>query len=131
MNIPKPLLAMIDVVTIQVRTEVDGKPTRRTMAVTEVESFHPKTKDLLTREVFSWNPKNDAYRFNGQSHLLEKHMEKMGLGEEEVRKELNRRKTVLEWMARRKIRKYTEVAGVIREYYTNPDRIHRKARMGG
>ena len=131
MNIPKPLLAMIDVVTIQARTEVDGKPTRRTMAVTEVESFHPKTKDLLTREVFSWNPKNDAYRFNGQSHLLEKHMEKMGLGEEEVRKELNRRKTVLEWMARRKIRKYTEVAGVIREYYTNPDRIHRKARMGG
>ncbi len=131
MNIPKPLLAMIDVVTIQARTEIDGKPTRRTMTVTEVESFESKTKDLVTREVFSWNPRSDAFRFSGRSHLLEKHMEKMGLGEEEVRMELNRRKTVLEWMAKRKIRKYTEVASVIREYYANPDRIYRKARMSG
>jgi flagellar protein FlaI len=131
MNIPKPLLAMIDVVTIQARTEVDGKPTRRTAVVAEVESFKSPTKELLMNEVFSWNPRGDSFRFSGRSHILEKHMEKTGLDEEEVRKELQRRKSVLEWMTDKNIRKYTEVANVIREYYTNPDRIYRKARMGG
>jgi len=131
MNIPKPLLAMIDAVTIQVRTEIDGKPTRRTAAVTEVVSFDPKTKELLLNDVFTWNPKRDSFRFMGRSHILEKNMEKMGLSEEEVRKEMQRRKTVLEWMARKNIRKYTEVANIIREYYANPERIYRKARMSG
>jgi flagellar protein FlaI len=131
MNIPKPLLAMIDVVTIQARTEVDGKPTRRTAAVAEVESFKSPTKELLTNEVFGWTPRDDSFRFSGRSHILEKHMEKTGMDEKEVQKELQRRKTVLEWMTEKNIRKYTEVAKVIREYYTNPDRIYRKARMGG
>jgi len=131
MNIPKPLLAMIDVVTIQVRTEIDGTPTRRTAAITEVKSFNHSTKELLTNEVFSWNPRNDSFQFTGQSHLLEKHMEKTGLSEEDVRQELQRRKAVLEWMAKRNIRRYTEVSDVIREYCTNPDRIYRKARMSG
>ncbi|HUV98076.1 MAG TPA: type II/IV secretion system ATPase subunit, partial [Candidatus Paceibacterota bacterium] len=76
MNIPKPLLAMIDVVTIQARTEVDRKPTRRTAAVAEVESFKSSTKELLTNEVFNWNPRGDSFRFGGRSHILEKHMEK-------------------------------------------------------
>jgi hypothetical protein len=32
---------------------------------------------------------------------------------------------------RKNTRKYTEVANVIREYYTNPHRVYRKARMDG
>ena len=131
MNIPKPLLAMIDAVTIQVRTEVDGKPARRTSTITEVTALDPRTKDLLTNDVFNWNPRNDSFQYTGRSHILEKNMEKMGISVEEVREELQRRKTVLEWMVRKNIRKYTQVANVIREYYTNPDRIYRKARMGG
>jgi flagellar protein FlaI len=131
MNIPKPLLAMIDVVTIQTRTEIDGKPARRTMTVTEIESLSSTTRNLTTCPVFGWNPRSDEFLFKGRSYLLEKHMEKTGLDEDEVRTELNRRRAVLEWMARKGIRKYTEVAGVIREYYTNPSRVYRKARMNG
>ncbi len=131
MNIPRPLLAMIDAVTIQVRTEIDGKPARRTAAVTEVTSLDPRTKELLTNDVFNWNPRNDTFRFTGRSYIMERAIQKTGLGEDEIHKELKRRKTVLEWMARKDIRRYTEVANVIREYYANPDRIFRKARMGG
>ena len=131
MNIPSPLLAMIDAITIQVRTEIDDKPARRTSAVTEVVSLDPRTKELLMNNVFSWSSRNDSFQYMGQSHILEKHMEKTGMSEEEVREELKRRKTVLEWMVRKDIRKYTQVANVIREYYTNPERIYRKARMDG
>jgi len=130
MNIPKPLLAMIDAVTIQVRTEIDGKPARRTASVTEVVALDSQTKVLLTNDVFHWNPGEDSFEFTGRSHILEKNMKMKGISGEEVQEELKRRKAVLEWVARSNIRRYTEVANVIREYYTNPDRIYRKARMG-
>jgi flagellar protein FlaI len=131
MNIPKPLLAMIDVVTIQARAEIAGKPARRTTTVTEVGSFDHVTKDLATSEVFSWNARNDEFLFSGGSQLLEKYLETTGLEKDEVFAELNKRKAVLEWMVKQGIRNYTEVAGVIREYYSNPSRIYRKARMNG
>ncbi len=130
MNIPKPLLAMIDAMTIQIRTEIDGKPARRTSTITEVISVDPKTKEILTNDVFRWNPRNDTFHYTGQSNILERSMERTGIDEEEIGAELKRRKTVLEWMVQKNIRRHTEVANIIREYYTNPDRIYRKARMG-
>ena len=130
LNIPRSLLTMIDIVMIQIRTEINGKPARRTGSVTEIVAMDSKTKELLTNDVYQWNPKNDAFSYSGRSHVLEKNMKKMGLEEDEVRKELHRRKIVLEWMAKNNIRRYTDVATVIREYYADPARVYRKARVG-
>jgi len=130
MNIPRSLLSMIDVVAIQVRTEINDRPARRTERVTEMLSFQPETKELLMKDVFRRNPRSDSFQYMGQSHILNRIMEKMGRTEEEVRKELQRRQTVLDWIVRKKVRRYTEVARIIREYYANPDRVSRKARMG-
>lgn len=130
MNIPRPLLSMIDVVAIQVRTEVSDRPARRTERVTEMLSFYPKTNELLTKDVFRRTSRSDSFQYMGQSHILNRIMEKRGRTEEEVEKELQRRQTILDWMVRKKVRNYTEVARIIREYYANPDRVSRKARMG-
>ena len=130
MNIPKPLIAMTNVIMVMARTEIDGKPARRVNATTEVLGLDPKSRDIVTDEVFHWNPKFD--RFSGSDHsvLLEKQMKKLEIDEEAVKCELNRRQTVLDWMTSKGIRRYTEVATVIREYYANPDRVFQKARVG-
>ena len=130
MNIPKPLLSMIDVIMVMVRTEVEGKPVRRTFTTSEVVELNPKTKQLKTNEIFSWNPKVDRFSFSGQSQILEENMRKLNIDEAEIRRELHCRKTILEWMVHKGIRRYTNVANVIREYYTNPKRVYQKARMG-
>ena len=130
MNIPKSLLSMIDVVTIQVRTEIEGRPARRTERVTEVLSLNPQTKELQTKNVFRRSPRSDSFQYMGRSHVLKRILEKNGRTWEEVEKELQRRQTVLDWMVRKKVRQHTEVAKIIREYYANSDRIFRKARMG-
>jgi hypothetical protein len=57
-------------------------------------------------------------------------MKKLGLTPQEVQAELQRRKAVLEWMVKSKVRRYTDVAGVIREYYADPTRVYQKARVG-
>lgn len=130
MNIPRSLLSMIDALAIQVRTEINDRPARRTERVTEMISFQPETKELLTKNVFRWIPRSDSFQYMEQSHILNRIIEKTGRTEEEVKMELQRRQTVLDWIVRKKVRGYTEVARIIREYYANPDRVFRKARMG-
>jgi flagellar protein FlaI len=130
MNIPKPLIAMIDVVMVIARTEMEGKPARRAITTTEVLELDQETKRIPTEEVFRWNPREDKFVFSGYSGLLERHMRKLGVTKGKVKRELNRRKTVLEWMVHKDIRRYTDVANVIREYYANPKRVYQKARVG-
>jgi flagellar protein FlaI len=130
MNIPPSLLTMIDVIMVQIRTEIDGRPARRAFTIAEMEGINQKTKELKTNEVFQWSAKNDSFAYSGHSCILERNIKKYGLDENEVRKEIMRRKTVLEWMAKNNIRRYTDVANVIREYSAEPARIYRKARVG-
>jgi flagellar protein FlaI len=130
MNIPKPLISMIDVVMVIARTEMEGKPARRAITTTEVLELDQETKRIPTEEVFRWNPREDKFVFSGYSSLLERHMKKLGVTKGKVKRELHRRKIVLEWMVHNGIRRYTDVADVIREYYANPKRVYQKARVG-
>jgi flagellar protein FlaI len=130
MNIPKPLIAMTDVILIMERTEVDKKPARRVSDATEVKGFEARSNEVLIEEVFHWNPKFPKFISSGDSVLLEKHMKKTGLTEEDIKHELKARKMVLEWMVKQGIRHHNEVAKVIREYYANPNRVFQKTRVG-
>jgi flagellar protein FlaI len=130
MNIPKSLIAMTDVIMVMTRTEIQEKPARRANTTTEIVEFDQKTKNILTQEVFQWNSREDKFIFSGNSAILEKHMKKLDISEEEVRRELIRRETVLEWMVREGIRRHVDVAKIIREYYANPSRVFQKARVG-
>jgi len=130
MNIPRSLITMIDAVLVQGRTEVNGKPARRALSVTEIVGLDPRSKDILTNQAYKWDARSDSFNYSGRSYVLQRAMEKTGLREPEVQAELQRRKMVLEWMVKNKIRRYTDVAGLIREYYADPTRVYRKARVG-
>jgi flagellar protein FlaI len=130
MNIPRPLLTMINAIPVQLRTEVNGKPVRRTSSVTEIVGLDPKTKELLTHEVYRWNARSDSFVYSGHSYLLNEKMRRKGLTEKEVYDELHQRKIVLDWMVKQGIRKYSDVVSVIRDYYADPNRVFRKARLG-
>ncbi len=130
MNIPKTLIAMTNVIMVMSRTEIDGRPARRISTTTEVLGFNSDKDSIETEETFNWNPKFDRFSSLGKSALLEKQMNKLGISEDEVKRELGRRQTVLEWMAHEGIRRYTDVANIIREYYASPERVFQKARVG-
>jgi len=130
MNIPRTLIAMTDVIMIVSRTEIEGRPARRANTASEIIEIDPRSKELLTQEIFHWNPRNDQFNYSGHSSLLEKQARKLGVDEEEVKEALHSRKVVLEWMVNSGIRRQAEVAGVIREYYANPNRVFQKARVG-
>jgi flagellar protein FlaI len=130
MNIPKPLIAMMDVILVMTRTEIEGRPARKASTAAEVVELDPQTKRILTNDIFSWDAKGSKFTITGKSVILEERRKKIGISEEEIKSELNARKTVLEWMVKKGTRRYMDVANVIREYYVNPKRILQKARVG-
>jgi flagellar protein FlaI len=131
MNVPRTLISGIDVITIQKRVEHVDKPTRRTVTTSEIVGLDPRSKEILTNEVFKWNPAKDAFEYTGRSYLVERIAEKKGITTDEANEEIQRRARVLEWMRERNVRKYTDVSDVIRRYYENPERVYGEATNGG
>src|SRR5256886_3103981 len=87
MNIPRPLIPTIDVIAVQTRVQVGDKSVRRMVNVDELVGLDPTTKDVLTNDVFKWNPKSDTIVFYGRSYVLENIMKRHGFKHEEVMEE--------------------------------------------
>ena len=130
MNIPRTLLTTLDLVAVQRRVIYGGQVLRRIISLHEIIGIDPATKELITNEVFRWNPVNDAYERLRRSYRLEEVARVRGMEIEEVEKEIRRRKEVLEWMVKNNIRRYDEVVKVITEYYTTPEKVYKRAKVG-
>lgn len=123
MNIPRTLIAGIDIILIQKRVEIRGKPARKTVAASEIVGLDPRSGEILTNEVYRWNATNESFDYTGRSYILEKIAEKNGLTLDQAEKELQNRTKVINWMAKSNIRKYKDVSNIIRSYIENPGKI--------
>jgi len=127
MNTPRTLIAGMDLILVQKKVEYDGKPVRKTVTTSEIVGLDPRSGEILTNEVYKWNPAEDAFDFTGRSYVMERIAEKKGISIEEANEEIQRRAKVIEWMAKRDVRNYKEVSDVIRSYYENPEAILEEA----
>jgi flagellar protein FlaI len=123
MNIPRTLIAGIDIILVQKRIELNGRPFRKTITTSEIVGLEPRSGEILTNEVYKFNPTKDSFDFTGRSYILERISEKKGITTEEAMEEVQRRTNIVEWMCKRNIRNYKEVSDIIRTYYTNPDYV--------
>ena len=78
---------------------------RRTKQLVEIVGIDPNSMEVITNEVFRWNPATDDFVFSGKSYVLEKIMVKINFSQEDMRRELRTRKRILEWMVLNDIRK--------------------------
>jgi len=123
MNVPRNMLSALDLVSIQVQARFGGQRIRRNKALIEILDIDPRTKELITNEVFKWNAATDEIRYSGKSYVLEDIMESKGWSEARMREELKRRQEILEWMRVKKIRHYEEVGKVLLSYYRDPETV--------
>lgn len=130
MNIPHTLIMTLDVIAMQSRVRVAERSTRRMTHIAELVKIDPVSKEILINDVFKWQPKTDTFAYSGRSYVLEKVVERYGAPMDIIRKELDRRKTVLDWMVKSNIRRYTDVSAVIRDYYADETKTYEKARLG-
>jgi archaeal flagellar protein FlaI len=120
MNIPRTLIAGIDIMLVQKRVEIKGKPARRAVSASEFVGLEPRSGEILTNEVYQWNPVKDTFDYTGRSYILEKIIEKKGISMDEALAEIDRRALVIGWMLKKNIRNYKQVSNLIRRYTENP-----------
>jgi flagellar protein FlaI len=130
MNIPPALIMTLDVIAMQSRVRVHDRQTRRMTHIAELVKIDPVSKEILINDVFKWEPKTDSFAYSGRSYVLEKIVERYGVPMDVIKKELDRRKTVLDWIVKSGIRRYTDVSAVIRDYYADTTKVYEKARLG-
>jgi len=130
LNIPRTLLPTLQLIVFQSRVKISGAPARRMVHMAEVLGVDPSSGELDINDVFRWDPKTDSFTYGGRSQTVERLAERSGVALDAVQEEIRHRKTVLEYMVKKNIRRYSEVGSVIRDYYADPSKLYEKARLG-
>ncbi len=129
-DIPRVMLQSLDVVSIQISTRVGDKYVRRCKQIIEIIDIDPMTKEMLTNEVFHWDPVEDKFVYSGKSYILERLSIQIGISKEEMKEEISRRTEILCWMRENRIRAFEDVAGLVAFYIESPDELMEKIRKG-
>jgi len=127
-NIPRIQLQALDIVVIQGLMRIGRRRVRRIKEIVEVVGLDPTNDDILTNEVFRWNPRKDNFEYFGKGRVMDRIAEYRNWTDKELNEEFNNRVDVIKWMAKNKIRHYVDVGNVIAGYYKNPDNILKRVR---
>lgn len=129
MNIPRSLVGTtLDCIIMQLKIRVGDRSVRRITSVAEVVGHDSRNDQIVVNDVFKWEPESDSFTFSGRSRLYDKISQRYGLTVEKVKRDIDARKTFLDWLVNKKIRSYKEVSEQVREFYAGPYSMVSKAK---
>jgi len=127
-ELPRLLLSSLNLVLLQGQVKVARQMTRRVKGIIEIVGIEPETNELITNTVFSWNPANDQFSYNGHSFLFEKIMSAKNLTSDQMKDEYQGRMDVLQYMMKVNVKNHMEFAKIISGYYRDAPAIVAEAR---
>ncbi|MFH1101090.1 MAG: type II/IV secretion system ATPase subunit [Methanobacteriota archaeon] len=127
-EIPRVMLQSLDIVTIQISTRVKDRKVRRCKQIIEIIDIDPSTREILTNEVFRWDPVEDRFSYSGKSYVLERVRSRWDMGKEQIIEEMKRRVEILEWMRKQNVRAFKDFAHMITQYVEKPDDFMKRIR---
>jgi flagellar protein FlaI len=122
-NLSPALIETLDIVVIMVHAKEKGESSRRIKEIVEIESIDEKTGTARTNRAYSWLPSEDEFEYRGYSWLLQEISKLKGIGIESLQKDMLTRKKILDWMVKKDLRDYKEVAQIISDYYRDPKKV--------
>jgi len=120
-NIPRVMLQSLDIVCLHVITRVKNIRARRCKQIIEIIDIDPTTKEILTNEVFRWDPVEDKFIYSGKSYILERIRAEKDMTREEMTNEIKNRKLIVEWMNKRNVREFRDVSKLVSQYTESPE----------
>ncbi len=118
---PRILLTALKNVIIQAQVRVGTSMVRRIKQLVEIVGFEAETNELITNTVYEWDQAGDKFRFKGHSFLFDKIMTMKNMSHEEMQEEFQRRIDIINYMVKKDITDFRELAGIIIRYYKEPD----------
>ncbi len=125
-NVPRPMIEALDIVSIQSEVYVGENRFRRNIEIAEITDLDPQTKMLRTSTVFNYDGIKDTHVRIGASKALEDIKQSRGWDSNELQEELDRRKAILDYMIENDIANFSEVSNIIYAYQTNPEKTLEK-----
>lgn len=122
-NLPRALVAALDVVLLQAKVKVGKGMVRRIKAITEVVAVEPETNELVTNDAYTWNPADDSFNYSGHSYIYSKVAESKNWTSRQMEREVKRRKMVLDYMDKNDITNYKEFAEITSAYYRDKESV--------
>jgi flagellar protein FlaI len=129
MNIPHTQVENLNAISIVRRLVVNNLSLRRTVSVSEMVGWDRKKNDFKLKEVFRWDAEKDVYKAVGKSHLLKQIATQWGYSLDEIDQELKKRKVILDYMVLKNIRSYEDVSKLVLDYFSEPEKVFRKAKV--
>jgi len=129
-SVPRSMLKALDIVSIQSQTFVGGERVRRNMKLVEIIGIDPKTRNIRTDDIFQWNAETDTFVRTGNSTALQDIKKSRGWTDEELERELDKRREVLQYMLDNDIADYEDVSKIIQSFIIDPDRVLNQIREG-
>jgi flagellar protein FlaI len=119
-NVPETFMDNCDVALFQNRVKQGDEVLRRVTSVQEIEGYSDHEGGVVTREAFSWDPRDDVVEFKGRnnSHVLENQIATL-LGYEDTRAiydELDRRAETIRRLIDAEVLGYHEVNDAIETF---------------
>ncbi len=129
MNIPHTQVENLNAISIVRRLVVNNVSLRRTISVSEMMGWDKEKNDFKIQDIFRWDAEKDEYLKIGRSPLLDRIAVQWGYSNDRIDEELMMRKTILEYMVRKHIRSYGDVSKLVLDYFADPERVYRKAKV--
>jgi len=121
MNIPRVLFQALDAVAFPAQVVVNQNRVRRVTGVTEILEVDATTNELLTNDVFRWEPPTDSFTYLGRSFVLEHIAERTGKDIDALTDEMRRKEAYLKLMDQLNMTYYRDVSRAIASYYVDPE----------
>ena len=125
-DLPPSLIENLDLIVFPKRTRRQGTYVRRVGSIYEFEKYDKDEERPVVNRVFKWDAKEDVFRNENDSFLLNEIVDDHGIEPDEIQEEMLRRKKILQWMKRKGIKHYEKVGEIISTFYTDPQKILRR-----
>jgi len=127
-NLPRALVAALDLVLLQAQVKVGTDMTRRVKALIEIVGTDPESNELITNSAYTWNPADDTFNYSGHSYVYEKVMLARNWTQRRMEQEVKRRIDIFDYMRKINVQNYREVAKIVSSYYKDPDETMKMVR---
>ncbi len=123
MNVSEPYIPLMNIVIHIERTPLPGGGfARRVKTIWEIKDFGEYI------EIVKWNPLTDKLERVNDSYLLTVLSLRTGIPVSQLKKEIEDRKRIIEWMIESKIRDVSDVSKIITKFYMFPEEVKKMAR---
>ena len=119
MNIPRMMIASLNMIVIMARREINGKPTRRVISCDEVKGLDDEG-EIIHEALFQWDPKEDKWDMPSESYFLKKAAIAKGITVEDALNDIKTRTDLLTFMVNQNKRTFIDVSQFIRDYAKTP-----------